>query len=260
MNHWFMIIIQIGNCVGAANHRHFIAFLISAIISMIYVSFMSTYVGLHIWPPLSYNSLSRLNQYNSREMVFRAIREVILALLSSALLLSTRGLVLVYLFVSSVSVGIGLGILLWQQLCYIYEGKTYLNHLSSHGNDEVVTKDCQNLSHFFGCPYSLSRYLPTFRKKRHKKWKPRHSFCHYTGTLLLFLHGVKVYYYRCCFLFSGVWTYNELQPRPTSLNTFTCICNAVLCALKLWRIVCFHTERWKMIGNLLVMKSKHFCL
>ncbi|KAF3432479.1 hypothetical protein FNV43_RR27219 [Rhamnella rubrinervis] len=159
----------IGNCVGAANHRHFIAFLISAVSSMIYVSFMSTYTGLHIWPPLSYKSLGHLNQYNSREMVFRAIREVILALLSSALLLSTRGLVLVYLFVSSVSVGIGLSVLLLQQLCYIYEGKTYLSHLSSRGNDEVVTKDCQNLLRFFGCPYSLSRYLPTFRKKRHKK-------------------------------------------------------------------------------------------
>lgn len=169
MNHWFMIIMQIGNCVGAANHRHFIAFLISAVISMIYVSFMSTYAGLHVWPPLSYSSLSHLNQYNSRERVFRAIREVIFALLRSALLLSTRGLVLVYLFVSSVSVEMGLSLLLWQQLCYIYEGKTYLNHLSSQANDEVVTKDCQNLSRFFGCPYSLSRYLPIFRKKRHKK-------------------------------------------------------------------------------------------
>lgn len=160
---------QIGNCVGAANHRHFIAFLISAVISMIYVSIMSAYAGLHTWPPLAYRSLGHLNLNNNRDMVLRAMREVIFTLLRSALLLSTRGLVLVYLFVASVSVEIGLSVLLWQQLFYIYEGKTYLSHLNSHDNDAVGTKDCQNLLRFFGCPHSFSRYLPTFQKKRHKK-------------------------------------------------------------------------------------------
>ncbi|XP_015895798.3 protein S-acyltransferase 11 [Ziziphus jujuba] len=156
----------IGNCVGAANHRHFIAFLISAVISTIYVTFMSTYAGLHIWPPLSYTSTVHFNR-PSRDLAFIALREVAFALLRSAVLLSTRGLVLVYLFVSSVSVEIGLSILLWQQLYYIYEGKTYLSNLNSHGSNNVEEKDCQNLLRFFGCSYSFSRYLPTFQKKRH---------------------------------------------------------------------------------------------
>lgn len=168
MNHLFMNVMQIGNCVGAANHRHFIAFLISAVISTIYVTFLSTYAGLHIWPPLSYRSTARFNHF-SRDLAFIALREVAFALLRSAVLLSTRGLVLVYLFVSSVSVGTGLSVLLWQQLCYIYEGNTYLSHLNSHGNNDVEKKGCENLLLFFGCPYSFSRYLPTFRKKRHKK-------------------------------------------------------------------------------------------
>ncbi|KAL5546084.1 hypothetical protein UlMin_005771 [Ulmus minor] len=158
----------IGNCVGAANHRHFIAFLISAVISTTYVSFVSTYAGLHIWPPLSHTSLGRLNG-NSSDVALRILREVIFTLFRSAVLLSTRGLVLVYLFVSSVSVQIGLSILLWQQLCYIYEGKTYLSNLSSRGDDGVGEKDCQNLLRFFGCPYSLSRCLPSFKRKRHEK-------------------------------------------------------------------------------------------
>ncbi|KAG6642775.1 hypothetical protein CIPAW_09G164500 [Carya illinoinensis] len=133
----------IGNCVGAANHRYFILFLISAVTSTIYVSIMSVYAGLRIWPPLTYRS---------------------------AVLLSARGLVLVYLFVSSVSVQIGLSVLLWQQLCFIYEGKTYLSHLSTRGNEEIGRKDCQNLFRFFECPYSISRYLPNFSRyrKRHE--------------------------------------------------------------------------------------------
>ncbi|PQQ02188.1 protein S-acyltransferase 11 [Prunus yedoensis var. nudiflora] len=165
----------IGNCVGAANHRHFIALLISVVTSTFYISVMTMYVGWHIWPSITYEPFDRSYGYGS-DFAMRAIREIIYGLLKSVMLLSPRGLVLVYLFVSSVSLGIGLSILLWQQLCFIYEGKTYLNHL----NDGVGEKDCQNLVQFFGCPYSfsiylphcsLSRFLPSFRKKtqRHKK-------------------------------------------------------------------------------------------
>ncbi|KHG15833.1 hypothetical protein F383_02992 [Gossypium arboreum] len=63
-----------------------------------------------------------------------------------------------------------LSVLLWQQLCYIYEGRTYLSHLSSREGDHVKEKDCQNLLRFFGCRYSMLRFLPTLRnsRKRHK--------------------------------------------------------------------------------------------
>ncbi|KAG8473724.1 hypothetical protein CXB51_035990 [Gossypium anomalum] len=162
----------IGNCVGAANHRHFIAFLFSAVFSTIYISFISAYAGLHIWPPVKYRSLGHLNG-SGRSLAIRAFKEVMLALVSSAVQLSARGLILVYLFVSSVSLQIGLSVLLWQQLCYIYEGKTYLSHLSSQGSggDHIEEKGCQNIFRFFGCPYSIFRYLPTLRNspKRHTK-------------------------------------------------------------------------------------------
>ncbi|KAG8493138.1 hypothetical protein CXB51_010515 [Gossypium anomalum] len=83
---------------------------------------------------------------------------------------AVRGLVLIYLFIASISVEISLSVLLWQQLCYIYEGRTYLSHLSSREGDHVKEKDCQNLLRFFGCRYSMLRFLPTLRnsRKRHK--------------------------------------------------------------------------------------------
>ncbi|CAJ1932929.1 unnamed protein product [Sphenostylis stenocarpa] len=117
----------IGNCVGAANHRSFIGFLISAVLSTIYVSIMSVYAGLRVMPPLKY-SVGRIN-------------------------------------------GIGLSVLLWQQLSYIYEGKTYLSHLSSQTDNEEEKKDCQNLARFFGFQYSVTRFLPNFgvTQKRHIK-------------------------------------------------------------------------------------------
>ncbi|XP_061950445.1 protein S-acyltransferase 11 isoform X2 [Populus nigra] len=130
----------IGNCVGAANHQNFIAFLISVLVSTI-------------------------------SLAWRALQDVAIALVSSAVLLSTRGLVLVYLFVSSISLEIGISVLLWQQLCYIYEGQTYLSSLSMRGGDEAGEKDCKNLFRFFGCPYPVLRFLPNFwnSPKRHEK-------------------------------------------------------------------------------------------
>ncbi|TYH73677.1 hypothetical protein ES332_D05G346000v1 [Gossypium tomentosum] len=135
--------LQIGNCVGAANHRHFIAFLISAIFSTIYVTVMSAYTSFLIWPPLRYKPPEHSTIF-STGLVMLASREGLVALLSSAMELP--------------------------QLCYIYEGRTYLSHLSSREGDHVKEKDCQNLLRFFGCRYSMLRFLPTLRnsRKRHK--------------------------------------------------------------------------------------------
>ncbi|KAK7308442.1 hypothetical protein VNO77_42047 [Canavalia gladiata] len=159
----------IGNCVGAANHRSFVAFLISAVLSTIYVSIMSAYAGLRTWPPLKF-SLGRLNGVYGGDLAWAVMNEIIAAILRSVLLLSSRGLILVYLFIANVSLQIGLSVLLWQQLSYIYQGKTYLSHLTSQDNEEEK-KDCQNIVRFFGLQYSITRFLPNFRvtRKRHVK-------------------------------------------------------------------------------------------
>lgn len=161
----------IGNCIGAENHRSFVLFLISAVISTIYVCIMSIYAGFYIWPPLNYKSLDLLGE-SGRALALKAVKEFVIALLNSAMFLSVRGLVLFYLCMCSVSVGIGLGVLLWQQLYYIYEGSTYLDHLSSQGGEDVAgRRDCLNVAHFFGCSYIALRYLPRFQRtrKRHVK-------------------------------------------------------------------------------------------
>ncbi|KAG6389244.1 hypothetical protein SASPL_150708 [Salvia splendens] len=90
----------------------------------------------------------------------------ILAFLRSAVFLSARGVVLVYLFIASFSVGTGLSVLLWQQLSFIYVGKTYLSHLISVDNEEVTERDCQNLIRFFGFPSKTTAYLPSYWKSR----------------------------------------------------------------------------------------------
>ncbi|KAM0945260.1 putative protein S-acyltransferase [Dioscorea sansibarensis] len=85
----------IGNCVGAANHRFFIAFLMSVVISCTYVAAMSIYGGYHVWPPLDYKylTLSRLSSLGA----IGTMKLIAAALADSALLLSGRGLVLIYL-------------------------------------------------------------------------------------------------------------------------------------------------------------------
>lgn len=160
----------IGNCVGAANHRSFIAFLISAVTSTVYVSIMSAYAAYHLWPPLKLGTLN-ISRGSSNVVAFNTVANILFAFLRSAEFLSVRGFILAYLFVSSLSVQIGLSVLLWQQLCYIYQGDTYLSHLSSQGSDAVGQRDCQNIVRFFGCSRSALQYLPRFQnpRKRHKK-------------------------------------------------------------------------------------------
>lgn len=177
MHEWFYLLtigfyMQIGNCVGAANHRGFIIFLISSVISTIYLSIVSVLATFHIWPPILNRDIGLLKALLNSEMVSGVVKEILLPFLRSTMFLSTRGLVLAYLFIASVSVLIGLAVLLWQQLCYIYEGKTYLSHLSSEGTDGVGERDFQNFVRFFGCHYPPLRYhLPSFwnSRKRHKK-------------------------------------------------------------------------------------------
>ncbi|KAH7669246.1 palmitoyltransferase protein [Dioscorea alata] len=142
----------IGNCVGAANHRSFIAFLVSIIISCTYVAIMTTYAAYHIWPPLEISM-----RYNHQHAV-TVLKMVVTALARSVLLLPLRGFVLIYLAFASLSVEIGIFVLLWQQLCLIYEGNTYINSLSFENNIDVG-RGCHNLLCFFGCPYLAYRIL-----------------------------------------------------------------------------------------------------
>lgn len=161
----------IGNCVGSGNHRYFIMFLFSAVLSTLYVCILSAYAVFHLWPPLDHGFINRLNPYKmDTAALLRLVLDILLAFLYTTSFISSRELVLVYLCVAGLSVTIGLSVLLGQQLVYIYEGNTYLSNLSSKG-DGASRRDCQNLFRFFGCSPSTSRLFSIFprSKKPHKK-------------------------------------------------------------------------------------------
>ncbi|TVU16533.1 hypothetical protein EJB05_40103, partial [Eragrostis curvula] len=145
----------IGNCVGAANHRAFVIFLISVVVSCTYVAIMTIYSSYRIWPSVDFPNLA--SSRHSRSSM-KILMEILTTLASSALFLSARGIILVYLAFASLSVNAGIVVLLCQQLKFIYEGNTYLGRLNSvnvlHGE-----KGLQNLVRFFGCPYPISRIL-----------------------------------------------------------------------------------------------------
>ena len=133
----------------------FVIFLISVVISCSYAAGMTIYASYQIWPSVDFPNLAS----NRHSMSFwKILLEIFATVAGSAFFLSARGLVLVYLAFASLSVNAGIGVLLYQQLSYIYEGNTYLNHLSSpnplHGE-----RGLQNIVRFFGCPYPISRVL-----------------------------------------------------------------------------------------------------
>ncbi|WOL18927.1 protein S-acyltransferase 11 isoform X4 [Canna indica] len=144
----------IGNCVGSANHRYFITFLIAVVVGCTYVFLMTLYAGFHVWPPLQYGNLTLSG--SSTASAISVLKEIVAAVASSALLLSARGLVLIYLAFASLSVEIGIAVLLWQQLYWIYEGNTYINQITSQ-NTPRREAGCHNLLRFFGCPHSIFR-------------------------------------------------------------------------------------------------------
>ncbi|KAL7586828.1 hypothetical protein Lser_V15G36837 [Lactuca serriola] len=161
----------IGNCVGAGNHRVFIYFLISSVISSFYVSLISSFTAFCILPPVRHIPMAALSGPGDYMLIVAWVKEVGFSFYESVESLSVRGIVVIYLCVASVAVEIGLSVLLWQQLSYIYQGKTYLSYLSSRGTNRTSKKDCQNFVRFFGCPYSATRCLlgSWNSRKTHKK-------------------------------------------------------------------------------------------
>ncbi|KAJ8447416.1 hypothetical protein Cgig2_019410 [Carnegiea gigantea] len=144
------VISVIGNCVGATNHRYFVGFLIMAVISVAYAAIMSGYAALQMLPPLEEGTWEQLQRVSDNQKLLSILVEIFVGYTQSTVFGSSRGLVLVYLLVSSICVEIGLSVLLWQQLYFIYEGRTYLTSLTSQTEAE---RDCGNLCRFFGLAY-----------------------------------------------------------------------------------------------------------
>ncbi|KAJ7535480.1 hypothetical protein O6H91_12G035600 [Diphasiastrum complanatum] len=154
----------IGNRVGASNRQHFILFLFFTVLSTLYILLMSIYTGCIIWPHLleirheqSYSAFIRLQTSSS------FVSTLIKLFMSGHIFLSARAHTLAYLIVASLSVGIGVGLLLYQQLLSIYSGQTYLDSLQiSHGiiQDLTVTGGWDNFRKVFGNSHFIFWMLP----------------------------------------------------------------------------------------------------
>lgn len=107
---------------------------------------------------MEYRPPGRLMHVNSiGALVF--VKQFLQNVVCSALFLSARGFVLIYLAMACFSLEIGISVLLFQQLRYIYEGRTYINYLRFNKGDEVGKKGMHNIVRFFNCPFWFSRLL-----------------------------------------------------------------------------------------------------
>lgn len=158
--------LQIGNCVGANNQGYFILFLIFTTLSCLYVLGMSIY---------TYNHSRMSSTIDFPEPGTSGIELDYLADVFSSLLFGNqvtftiRYIGLLYLFVISMALLIGVGILLYQQLSLLYQGQTYLDSLStavSESNSGSRRKGWVNLQRVFGNRYPWLWLLPYISSKK----------------------------------------------------------------------------------------------
>lgn len=117
----------IGNCVGAANHRHFILFLLFAVLSTLYVFGMSVAAIVRIWKNLV--DLPEVLGVASSSQVVVLLATYLQAMLGSSISSSVRTIGLLYLVAVSLAVAIGVGLLLHQQVRQLYDGHTFIEIL-----------------------------------------------------------------------------------------------------------------------------------
>eukprot|EP00850_Spirogloea_muscicola_P003294 SM000013S26463 [mRNA] locus=s13:504306:505807:+ [translate_table: standard] len=122
----------IANCVGATNQRHFVLFLIYAVISCTYLVGMSMYTLRTHWNDLITSRDARRS--GSIRRGFLALTTVHLMWLfraNSGMAVSYRAMVLFYLCLAGAGTAIGMATLLLQQLRLLLRGLTYIDSLQS---------------------------------------------------------------------------------------------------------------------------------
>jgi palmitoyltransferase len=157
-------VIQIGNCVGAANHRSFILFLFFTVISTFYVCAMSMVTICKIWSDRMKSGELQLDGWAMTRM--EVLLSYLVVWIGSSLTSSVRAIGLIYLVVLSLSVMIGVGLLLHQQVRHIYEGKTFIESLQHHNGVvkgiKAPTPGWRNLRRLFGHGHPVFWVLPRF--------------------------------------------------------------------------------------------------
>ena len=147
----------LSNCVGTDNHRNFLLFLAWTIVSCLYVTAVSGSLLLQRWSYVR-DFLGATVQSLKWQ---RALLVWLTVLLKAPTWLSTA----LYLLVVSVSLALGLGILLARQLVFLLRGISYVDALKmrTQGATPSLPSDpSANLRRVFGSKYVLAWPLPAW--------------------------------------------------------------------------------------------------
>ncbi|CAI7775611.1 unnamed protein product [Closterium sp. NIES-53] len=133
----------IGNCVGRANQRHFLLFLLSTIISCIYVALMASATLYFLLPALDVTPHMPHNPpHDLTSFVSTATKAFAAALWAARKQLPIRAFIAFYLFIAALGTGISVSLLLYQQLDFILSGEGgYVDALKvkkGAGNNKVM--------------------------------------------------------------------------------------------------------------------------
>ncbi|GJP43825.1 hypothetical protein CLOM_g3235 [Closterium sp. NIES-68] len=133
----------IGNCVGRANQRHFLLFLLSTILSCSYVCLMAATTLYLLLPTLDLTPhMPHTPPADLTTLLSTATKAFAAALWAARKYLPIRALIAFYLFTLALGTGISVSLLLYQQLDFILSGEGgYVDSLKAKkgaGNDKVM--------------------------------------------------------------------------------------------------------------------------
>ncbi|MCO5582355.1 hypothetical protein L7F22_036249 [Adiantum nelumboides] len=150
----------IGNCVGAANHRPFVLFLLFAVLSNVYVFLMSASAIIKIWQ--THTDMPEVLGVASSSQVVVVMATYLQALLGSSISSSVRGLGLLYLVAVSLSVTFGVGLLLHHHVRQLYDGDTFIETLQRESGVRrgLSQGEWKNFQKVFGYGNPLFWVLP----------------------------------------------------------------------------------------------------
>jgi palmitoyltransferase len=133
---------------------------------------------LWIWPTFFYVPIDLASTFKSTNLV-HLVTAFVDALMNSSVVLSARAIALMYLIIAGLSVSIGIGVLLYQQVQLLYSGQNYIDSLKVRGDGAVegsqFKNGWENLFRIFGSRHPIFWLLPkkfkssSLSKKSHEK-------------------------------------------------------------------------------------------
>lgn len=159
---------QIGNCVGANNHQHFLLFLVFTAASSFYVLMMTLFASLQVWPKLVKFHTGKLPRLHVGSG-FHSVGDTLNSLfLTTEIVASLRAFALLYLVIAALALLIGVGLLLQQQLQLLHSGQTFIDSLASEGwksGGQKEGKSWANLRKLFGKTHPSLWLLPRINSR-----------------------------------------------------------------------------------------------